>query len=72
MADILHDQIEVLKNAAEAAGSVVIDTVLQGPEGEGVLTAALNADEFVKVLAHCRPRIGPDHHNSALGTFSRK
>ena len=57
MADVLHDQIDVLKDAARAAGSVVVDTVLDGPGGEGVLTTALNADEFVKVMAHCRPRI---------------
>lgn len=57
MADILHDQIDVLKNAAQASGSIVVDTVLDGSDGEGVLTAALSADEFVKVLAHCRPRI---------------
>jgi hypothetical protein len=57
MADLLHDQIEVLKDAARSAGSIVVDTVLNGHDGDSVLTAGLNAEEFIKVMWHCRPKI---------------
>jgi plasmid stabilization system protein ParE len=57
MEDELLEEVGVLRKAAEAAGSLVVDAVLKGHDCDGVLMAAPEPDDFLKVMAHCSPRV---------------